>query len=52
MPANLRERYQYFTQADTTKLRQTGYTRPITPLADAVQDYVRHHLATGKRLGE
>jgi ADP-L-glycero-D-manno-heptose 6-epimerase len=52
MPANLRERYQYFTQADITKLRQTGYTRPITPLAEAVTDYVTNHLVPGKRLGE
>jgi ADP-L-glycero-D-manno-heptose 6-epimerase len=52
MPETLRDRYQYFTQADITKLRRTGYTRAVTPLAEAVQDYVCHYLVPGKRLGE
>jgi len=52
MPPALRDRYQYFTQADITKLRATGYARPVTPLAAAVDDYVRHYLVPGKRLGE
>lgn len=52
MPATLRDKYQYFTQADISKLRRTGYAQPVTPLGDAVQDYVRHHLVPGKRLGE
>ncbi len=52
MPEGLRDRYQYFTRADITKLRQTGYTTPITPLAEAVTDYVQNHLVSGKRLGE
>ncbi len=52
MPETLRDKYQYFTQADISKLRRTGYARPVTPLGDAVQDYVRHHLVPGRRLGE
>ncbi len=52
MPETLRGKYQYFTQADTSKLRATGYHRPITPLAEAVKDYVQNHLVTGNRLGE
>ena len=52
MPAILRDKYQYFTQADITKLRATGYTPPITPLAAAVGDYVRNYLVPGRRLGE
>jgi ADP-L-glycero-D-manno-heptose 6-epimerase len=52
MPPGLREKYQYFTQADITKLRASGYDRPITPLVDAVNDYVRNYLAPGKRLGD
>jgi len=39
MPETLRGRYQYFTQAQMTKLRLAGYTKPFTPLADAVKDY-------------
>jgi ADP-L-glycero-D-manno-heptose 6-epimerase len=52
MPAVLRDKYQYFTQADIAKLRSTGYDRPVTPLADAVRDYVRNYLVPGRRLGE
>ena len=52
MPDELRGKYQYFTQADIAKLRATGYERPITPLAEAVSDYVRNYLVPGRRLGE
>lgn len=40
-PAELRERYQYFTQATTTKLRAAGYTRSFAALEDGVREYVR-----------
>jgi ADP-L-glycero-D-manno-heptose 6-epimerase len=52
MPETLRDKYQYFTKADISKLRRTGYAQPVTPLGDAVQDYVCHHLVPGRRLGE
>jgi ADP-L-glycero-D-manno-heptose 6-epimerase len=52
MPLEIREQYQYFTQADIGKLRDTGYDRPITPLDDAVRDYVVNYLLPGKSLGE
>jgi ADP-L-glycero-D-manno-heptose 6-epimerase len=52
MPRELRDKYQYFTQAGIAKLRETGYTRPVTSLDKAVDDYVRNHLVPGKRLGE
>lgn len=52
MPEVLRGKYQYFTQADISKLRGTGYPKAITPLADAVRDYVQHHLVPGKKLGD
>ena len=51
MPEILRGKYQYFTQADITKLRLTGYERRVTPLPDAVRDYVQNYLATDLRLG-
>jgi ADP-L-glycero-D-manno-heptose 6-epimerase len=44
MPASIRNQYQYFTQADITKLRQAGYDKPTTPLEDAVKDYVQNYL--------
>jgi len=52
MPAVLRERYQYYTRADISKLRASGYARPLTPLAEAVRDYVQGYLVPDKRLGE
>lgn len=52
MPEILRGKYQYFTQADISKLRATGYSRAMTPLADAVADYVSHYMVPGKKLGE
>ena len=42
MPENLKKQYQYFTQADLTKLRKAGYTRPITELETAVKRYVKY----------
>jgi ADP-L-glycero-D-manno-heptose 6-epimerase len=52
MPEALRAKYQYYTRADISKLRQSGYDRPVTPLADAVADYVRNYLVPDKRLGD
>ncbi len=52
MPAVLRDKYQYFTQADIAKLRASGYEKPVTPLAEAVRDYVQAYLVPGKKLGE
>jgi ADP-L-glycero-D-manno-heptose 6-epimerase len=52
MPAAIRDKYQYFTQANIAKLRAVGYARPITPLGDAVRDYVASYLLPGKSLGE
>lgn len=52
MPEVLRGKYQYFTQATIEKLRGTGYSRPMTPLAEAVRDYVQGYMVPGKKLGE
>ena len=46
-PADLRENYQYFTEADMAKLRQAGYGAPLTSLEDGVADYVRKYLLPG-----
>jgi ADP-L-glycero-D-manno-heptose 6-epimerase len=45
MPEALRGKYQYFTQADTAKLRRAGYAKPFTTLEAGVADYVHTHLA-------
>jgi ADP-L-glycero-D-manno-heptose 6-epimerase len=52
MPQGLRAKYQYFTQADIGKLRASGYDRPVTPLREAVGDYVRNYLVPDRRLGD
>ncbi len=44
MPEDLRGKYQYFTQADMTKLRAAGYDKPFTELEDGVHDYVSGYL--------
>lgn len=50
MPLAIRDKYQYFTEANLTRLRQAGYRAPITSLEDAVADYVRNYLLTDQRL--
>jgi ADP-L-glycero-D-manno-heptose 6-epimerase len=50
MPESIRDKYQYFTQADIGKLLSTGYDRPITSLEDAVRDYVVNYLMPGRTL--
>lgn len=52
MPESLRGKYQYFTEADITRLRQSGYGSPVTPLADAVRDYVQNYMVPARKLGE
>jgi ADP-L-glycero-D-manno-heptose 6-epimerase len=50
MPEAIRDKYQYFTQANLVRLRAAGYTAPVTSLEDAVTDYVRNYLVPDKRL--
>ncbi len=52
MPANLKNQYQNFTQADISKLRATGYGEEMTELEDAIADYVQNYLIPKKSLGE
>lgn len=48
-PADIRDKYQYFTEADMSKLRQAGYTTPGYSLEEGVQEYVRDFLESGRR---
>lgn len=48
MPPELRDRYQYFTEADMTKLRAAGFTQPMTSLEDGIRKYVEY-LGAGDR---
>jgi ADP-L-glycero-D-manno-heptose 6-epimerase len=47
-PLDIRDKYQYFTEADMTKLRDAGYVAPFTPLEEGVRDYVANYLTKGK----
>lgn len=44
MPNDLIEKYQYFTCAEMSSLRDAGYSLPFTSLEDGVRDYVQQHL--------
>lgn len=48
-PPEIRDKYQYFTQADMARLRAAGYDRPFTALEDGVTAYVRGYLHTADR---
>jgi ADP-L-glycero-D-manno-heptose 6-epimerase len=50
MPEAIRDKYQYFTQANLMRLNGAGYNMPVTPLENAVVDYVRKYLVPDKRL--
>jgi ADP-L-glycero-D-manno-heptose 6-epimerase len=45
MPLEIRDKYQYHTQADPTKLRGAGYTREFTSLEEGVRQYVQDYLS-------
>lgn len=47
-PADIRNKYQYFTQANMAKLVQIGYTRPFTSLEEGIKDYVQQYLLPEK----
>jgi ADP-L-glycero-D-manno-heptose 6-epimerase len=45
-PEDIRDRYQYFTQAEMGRLRAAGYDKPFRTVEEGVADYVNQHLAT------
>ena len=48
MPIDIRDKYQYFTEANMQKLHQAGYTEPFYTLEAGVDDYVRNYLSANK----
>lgn len=44
MPEELKEKYQYFTEAKIKKLRSIGFMEPFYSLEDGISDYVRNYL--------
>lgn len=51
MPDSIRSQYQYFTQADITKLQKAAHNKQITSLEDAINDYVKEYLQKCEYLG-
>lgn len=43
-PIDIRDKYQYFTEANMSKLINQGYNKPFTTLEDGVTDYVTNYL--------
>jgi len=46
-PEDIREKYQYFTEANMQKLRSIGYANSFTTLEGGVEDYVKTYLIKG-----
>jgi ADP-L-glycero-D-manno-heptose 6-epimerase len=48
IPEDIREKYQYFTEADMVKMRAAGYNEPMYSLENGIADYVRSYLIGNK----
>lgn len=48
MPDDIKDKYQYFTEADMSKWRSAGLTLPSTSLEDGISDYIRNYLIPDK----
>jgi len=51
LPEHLREKYQYFTEANMNKIKKAGYNQPFSDLEDGVTDYVKKYLLKRLYLG-
>jgi len=47
-PIDIRDKYQYFTEANMTKLKSIGYSKPFHTLEEGVKDYVKNYLVEKK----
>ena len=47
MPEDIRDKYQYFTEANMFKLQNAGYTEKFCSLEEGVSDYVKNYLLPG-----
>lgn len=47
-PADIRDKYQYFTEANMNKLKSIGYDKPFYTLEEGVKDYVQNYLIPAK----
>ena len=51
LPEHLREKYQYFTEANMNKIKKAGNNKSIMSLEDGVADYVKNYLLGNQFLG-
>jgi ADP-L-glycero-D-manno-heptose 6-epimerase len=49
-PEDIRDKYQYYTQADMSKLIESGYDKPFYSLEEGINDYVTNYLIPNKTL--
>lgn len=49
-PVDIRDKYQYFTEANMQKLIHIGYTKPFTSIENGVKDYVINYLKPAKHI--
>jgi ADP-L-glycero-D-manno-heptose 6-epimerase len=47
-PEDIRDKYQYFTEAGMTKLFDSGYIIPFSTLEQGIDDYVKSFLLSGR----
>ena len=47
-PESIRDKYQYFTEADMSKARAAGYQQPFFGLEEGIEDYVQRYLLEEK----
>lgn len=47
IPEDIRDKYQYFTEARMEKLRRAGYSKPFRTLEEGISDYVKNYLVPG-----
>lgn len=46
IPSDLRDKYQYFTEAEMSKWKAAGLPLPATSLEEGATDYVKHYLVS------
>ncbi|HQQ13537.1 MAG TPA: NAD-dependent epimerase/dehydratase family protein, partial [Bacteroidales bacterium] len=46
-PADIRDKYQYFTEANMSKLKSAGYSKSFSSLEEGIKDYVQNYLTKG-----
>jgi ADP-L-glycero-D-manno-heptose 6-epimerase len=49
-PTDIRDKYQYFTEANMQKLKSIGYSRPFSSLEEGTKDYVKNYLMENMKM--